>query len=236
MSKIIVIGGTGILGSELSKLDKNLILLNSDYDIFHFKKLEEFLENENPDVIVNLVSVKSEKVDDDPIDALNINLIGASNLAKYCIQKQKRLIYVSTDYVYEGTVGNYNEESSLLPFNNYAWTKLAGEVSARLVKDHLIIRTSFCKNDFTYRTSYTNYYTNKDYVDKIASIVLKLFYSELKGIINVGTDKKSVYDMIKSRTETLPQLYKETKDFSMNLKKLKEYERELRNKGGYYNE
>lgn len=227
MSKIIVIGGTGILGTELIKNNSKLIPLDSKYDVFEFSKLESYLNKNNPDIIVNCVSIKSENVDINPIGSININIIGSANISKYCLMNNKRLVYISTDYVYEGKKGDYSEESPLLPINNYAWTKLAGEASTRLVKNHLIIRTSFCENSFTYENSYTNHFTSKDFVDIIAPKIDKLIKSTLVGVINVGTERKSAYEMVSRRNFTKPKEYFETKDFSMNIKKLLEYEKNI---------
>ena len=54
--------------------------------------------------------------------------------------KNIKLIYFSTNYVYPGSKGNYKETDSLLPVNNYAWSKLGGEASVQLYKNSLILR------------------------------------------------------------------------------------------------
>ena len=55
------------------------------------------------------------------------------------VQKNVKLIYFSTNYVYPGTKGNYKETEPVLPVNNYAWSKLGGEASVPY-KNSLILK------------------------------------------------------------------------------------------------
>jgi dTDP-4-dehydrorhamnose reductase len=216
--KIFVIGGTGILGSELKKIDNDIICVGSEYDIYEFTKLKEKLDQENPDIIINCCAIKSQNVDNNTILAINVNIIGASNISKYCIENNKRLVFISTDYVYSGETGNYSESDHLLPVNNYAWTKLSGEVSTRLVSNHLIVRTSF-GGKFEHKKAYKNLYTSKDYVDIIAPMILKSIKSNFIGIINIGTSKKNIYEYAKNRLKNVDYDFLRTsKDFSLNTK------------------
>lgn len=221
--KIVVVGGTGILGTELKKIDDTLICIGSEYDIFSFDKLSNFLDEIDPDIILNCAAIKSGQVDKDPIDSININIIGSSNLSKYCIIKNKRLVYISTDYVYAGITGNYSETDEVLPQNKYAWTKLAGEVPVLLVSDHLIIRTSFGETVFPYKQAYDNLFTSKDYVDIIAPMILDVTKSDVTGIINIGTSRKSLFEFANKRNDIPPSSLETTKDFSLNTKKYKKY-------------
>lgn len=222
--KIVVLGGTGILGNEMKKNDENLLTYGSDLDITKPELLLMKLDELNPDVIINCAAIKSESVDLDPLKSLDLNIIGSVNIAKYCIERNKRLVYISTDYVYPGIKGNYKEEDSLLPTNNYAWTKLAGEVPVRFVKNHLIIRTSFGTTKFDYEIAYTNLFTSKDYVDIIAPKILKISKSNLIGIVNIGTERKSIFDYANKRNLVNPGKLPSLRDFSLNTKKF--YEKE----------
>jgi dTDP-4-dehydrorhamnose reductase len=189
--KIFIIGGTGILGKELKRLQPDATCTGSEHDIFRFESLKDLLDSEDPDIIVNCSAIKSEKVVADPLRSIDVNIIGSSNISKYCIEKGKRLAYISTDYVYPGETGRYSESDPLLPANSYAWTKLAGEAPVRLVENHLIIRTSF-GDRFEHERAYKNLYTGKDYVDVIAPMILDAIKSEFVGVVNIGTERKSV--------------------------------------------
>lgn len=218
---IVIIGGTGILGVELSKND-NVISLNSKFDLYSFNYLKNLLDRVKPSIIINCAAIKSEKVDENPIDAINLNIIGAANISKYCIEKNIRLVYISTDYVYPGDVGDFKEDDNINPVNNYAWTKLAGESSTRLVNNHLIIRTSFGSSKFPHETAFDNLYTSKDYVDIIAPMIFKASTSNIKGTINIGTEKKSIFNFAKRRNNKIvPSRKNKDMNFTLNTEKFK---------------
>ena len=73
-------------------------------------------------------------------DSINGNIIGTANVVKACAKENVKIIYFSTSYVYPGTKGNYKETDSLLPVNNYAWSKLGGEACVHLYNNSLILR------------------------------------------------------------------------------------------------
>jgi len=132
----------------------------------------------------------------------------------------KRLIYISTDYVYPGLDGNYKESDPVLPVNEYAWTKLGGECSVRMVKNHLIIRTSFGPNVFPYDQAWGNQIVSKDYIDIIAPKILKAAKSNINGVLNIGTEPKTIFDYAYKRNNLVKKVFlKEKKNFSLNLEK-----------------
>jgi len=225
--KIVVLGGTGILGSELKKLDDNLITFGSDLNITKFEELDKKLKSIDPDIIINCAAIKSEKVDLEPMKAIDLNIIGSCNVSKYCFENNKRCVYISTDYIYPGTKGNYSEIDTVLPVNNYAWTKLAGEVPVRLVKNHLIIRTSFGNSKFDYNVAYNNLYTSKDYVDIIAPKILKTSKSEIVGLMNIGTKRKTIFEYAQERNSVDSTSLAESKDFSLDIKLYIENEQKI---------
>jgi len=226
--KIVITGKNGLLSSELQSIDSNIIGLDShNYDITNsdiFQKLEIL----NPDIIIHAGAITdSNLVKSNPIIAINTNIIGTANLSNFCIQYNKRLVYISTDYVYNGIQGNYKENDPILPHNEYAWTKLGGECSVRLIPNHLIIRTSFGSNLFPYKQAWENQIVSKDYVDIIAPMILKATKSDLIGILNIGTNPKSIYDYaIKKNPSVLPIKKETLLNFSLNTSK---YEKLLNN-------
>ena len=191
---VIVLGGTGLLGSEFKKIS-NFILTGSELDITNENELNLKLTSLRPDIIVLAASKKnSVEIDENPIPAIETNIKGAVNVTKYCIENNVRLVYISTDYVYDYTGMEHEEDEPLKPFNLYAWTKLGGECSVRAHSNSLIIRTSFGPSEYPYKYAYTNRFVNKDYVDIIAPILKDLILSEETGIINAGTRNKTLYE------------------------------------------
>jgi len=219
--KIAILGGSGLLGKELQKIDPTLICTGQEVDITHYKDLFDYLNEINPDIIVNAAAeTNSVLIKENPIRAIETNVIGASNVANYCLRYNKRLVYISTDYVYLGT-GDHKENDPVFPNNEYAWTKLGGECSSRLVKNHCIIRTSFGDSKFPYSYAFKNVFSSKDYVDVIAPKILKIIKSSYIGVINVGTDKKSIYHYALKRNKKITPIYldstKTEQDYSLNL-------------------
>ncbi len=190
MSKILVLGGTGLLGSELKRIDPELVCLGSNYDIRDYQQVADINLWYFPDIIILCAA---ELNNNDNHNLIYTNIIGASNVSLNCRHLNTRLVYISTDYVYPSEKGNYKESDPVLPFNNYAWSKLGGECAVRLVPNHLIIRTSFGASEFPYEHAYNNKWTSKDYVDVIAPMILQAAKSDLTGVINIGTEKKTIY-------------------------------------------
>lgn len=218
--KTVITGKNGLLSSELQDLDSNLIGLSSkEYDISK-KSIIKKLSNINPDVIIHCGAItNSIKIDKNPSPAINVNIIGTANISKYCIEYNKRVIFISTDYVYSGITGNHKESDLLLPHNNYAWTKLAGECSIRLVPNHLIIRTSFGPSKFPYPHAWSNQIVSKDYVDVIAPMILKAAKSNITGILNIGTSPKTMFEYASKRNKILPTEKNSSNNFSLNLER-----------------
>jgi dTDP-4-dehydrorhamnose reductase len=218
--KVAITGKNGILSSELQKINTALIALNSiDYNIID-RSIIQKLNTLNPDIIIHAAAeTNSIKIKNNPLQAIHTNIVGTANVAEYCLTYDKRLVYISTDYIYPGNEGDYREEDSILPHNEYAWTKLGGECSARLVPNHLIIRTSFGASEYPNEYAWDNLITSKDYVDVIAPMIHKAALSQVVGVVNIGTDPKSVYDYAARRNKVKKGHTKNKKDFSLNLEK-----------------
>lgn len=219
--KIVITGETGLLSVELQKLDPSIVSLSKKKYNISKKSIIKKLSQLNPDIIIHAGAVTdSNIVDKDPCLAIDTNIIGTAHISQYCIQYNKKLIFISTDYVYPGTVGNYQESDPLLPHNNYAWTKLAGECSVKLVTDYLIIRTSFGSSEFPYTQAWTNHIVSKDYVDIIAPMILKAIKSNITGILNIGTNPKTMFEYAYKRNKEIKPLEKKSfTNFSLNTKK-----------------
>lgn len=217
-----MIGGTGLLGKTIKRYRDDIICFGRDKDIFDFKELEMELDKIQPDIIINAAAILSEKVDENKESAINVNIIGSSNVAKYCIKNNIRLVYISSDYIYSGKKGNYNETDEILPRNLYAWTKLAGECATKMAWNHLIIRTSFGPSDYPYAGAYDNLYVSKDYVDIISDMIIKVLDVHYIGVLNIGTERKSIYKYACKRNLVKKIKLDDDLDFSLNTELYKE--------------
>src|SRR3990167_23441 len=232
--KILLFGGSGTLGKELMKINPDIIAPTHDeVDVADINQVYGFLNQHNPDIIINAAAITDNRmVESDANEAIDVNIIGSANLVRACERMNVRMVYISTDYVYKGDRGNYKETDEILPFNLYAWTKLGGECSARCIKNHLIIRTSFGKNEFNYPEAFVDKYASKDYVEKIAPLIYEAALSPLVGIVNIGTERKTIYEYAKEKNkDVLPVKIEDSpfitpKDTSLNLQKWIDYKSE----------
>jgi len=232
--KILLFGASGMLGKELQKLNSKLICpAHKECDINRYEDVFKVISIYKPDVVINAASITDNRlVDKRPQSAIQTNIIGASNVAIACAEFNKRLVFISTDYIYNGARGNYKETDDIQPFNLYAWSKLGGECAVKGVKNHLIIRTSFGAVTFDYNIAFVDKWVSKDYVDIIAPLIYEAALSPLTGIVNIGTERKTIYEhAIKRNPDVKPIKLSETSfftpyDTSLNLQKWKDYKSE----------
>ena len=158
--------------------------------------------------------------------SIDLNIIGTANIVKLCNKYKIKLIYFSTNYVYPGSKGMYKETDPILPFNNYAWSKLGGECSVKLYKNSLIVRASMTEKPFVHKAAFGDFFTNFIFHEDIAPSVFKII--NLKGIINFGGKSQSVFKFAKKYNPKIKKISCKKvfgKSFpsntTMNLRKLK---------------
>ena len=102
--------------------------------------------------------------------SVKINIVGTANVCLSCIQNDVKLVYISTDYVYPGTNGNYKETDPLFPVNHYAWSKLGGECAVQLYENSLILRVCMTERPFVHKKALVDSKKNLMYIDEAAGI------------------------------------------------------------------
>ena len=164
--------------------------------------------------------------DRDISKSINLNIIGTANLVRICSELKIKLIYFSTSYVYPGKKGNYSEQDALLPWNNYAWSKLGGECAVQMYKNSLILRVSMTEKPFIHKKAFANVKLNFIFHEDLVKFLIKLLNK--KGIINVGGPTKTVYNFAKKYNKKIKKTYvKKNSPYNfplkpfMNLSKLK---------------
>jgi len=158
--------------------------------------------------------------------SINLNIIGTANLVNICSELKIKLIYFSTSYVYPGEKGNYKEHDTLLPWNNYAWSKLGGECAVQMYKNSLILRVSMTEKPFIHKKAFANVKMNFLFHEELAKILVKII--DKKGIINVGGAAQTVYKFAKKYNSKVKKIFvKKNSIYNyplnpyMNLSKLK---------------
>ena len=143
-SRILVTGGNGQLARELRRIDPEIYApTREEMDFSSFQQIEAYCREKDLAVVIHAGAVTNKYAEDADEAYIRTNIIGTANIVLWCKQRNIRLVYISSDYVYPGERGDYTEDSVLYPVNRYAISKLGGELSVRLHQNSLIIRTSF---------------------------------------------------------------------------------------------
>ena len=195
-SSMLVTGGSGLLGTALKKIFPHAMFPSEEeFNVIDFSQMENYLRDKSVTTIFHGGAFTSPpKIDQEPIKAIEVNIVGTSNMVKLAWKRDARLIYVCTDYVFKGDMGNYKEDDPVFPVNKYAWSKLGGECAVRLYDKSLIIRTTFGPDVFPYEKAFTDQWTSRECVTKTAAMIAKLIKLEQTGVVHVGGKRKSVYD------------------------------------------
>ncbi len=229
--QILLTGGTGLLGTELRRLEPDLLAPSREQlDITDANAVREYVATHAPDIILHAAAMTSNReVEADPETARKINIEGTANLVHACAGTRIRFVYLSTDYVYKGDRGNYSEKDEVEPFNLYAETKLAGEKEAQKLPNHLIIRTSFGASKFDYPDAFCDKWSSKEYVDVIAPSILEAARSPLTGVLNLGGKRRSLYEYAIERNPDVNRIerrqseHRSPRDTSLNLDRWNDY-------------
>tara|TARA_B100001057_G_C22861589_1_gene954754 strand:+ start:3537 stop:4418 length:882 start_codon:yes stop_codon:yes gene_type:complete len=150
--KVMILGSTGLIGHQvytyLKKKNKYELFniskskLNSDtiiLDATDYLKLEKEIFNIRPHFIVNCIGILIEKSEKYPDIAKKLNSKLPKQLQKTSEKLNSKIIHMSTDCVFSGVKGNYNENDIPDGVSAYAKSKIKGEIDN---KNHLTIRTS----------------------------------------------------------------------------------------------
>jgi len=205
LKKIFLTGGSGTLGGELIKISKahdvEFIAPSSKFcNICNPYQIKNHIMSSGCDIVVHSAAITNVRAtENDPSRAWEVNVLGTLNVLKSCKDLGKKLIYISTDYVFDGEKGNYAIDDPINPLSKYAKTKAAGELLVRTYENSLVIRTSFFGYEFPYEEAIVDQWTSKNYVDIIAPKVMDAIVSNAIGIVHVGSERRSIYDIAKER-------------------------------------
>jgi len=157
--KILLTGGSGLFGRAFVELIKdstshdiyatyNKNIVDSEeaviLDITDKKRVEEVIKKLQPDVVVHAAALTNvDKCEVEKEKAYDVNAEGTRNVAIASNEISAKMIYISTDYVFDGTKGLYREEDKTNPISYYGLTKLEGEKAVqKICNDFVIARTS----------------------------------------------------------------------------------------------
>jgi dTDP-4-dehydrorhamnose reductase len=134
-TKVAIFGSSGQLGTDLvdvlgqSTAFEVIPLMHEDADCTDASAVKKVLLAARPQIVINSAAfVRVDDCEDHPEEAFRVNAIGAFHIAKACAEIDALNVYISTDYVFDGSKETpYVESDVPNPINVYGASKLAGE-------------------------------------------------------------------------------------------------------------
>jgi dTDP-4-dehydrorhamnose reductase len=161
MTRILLLGGSGILGSEVHRrLESSdfdhVAPKSSDLDVRDKDSLRGFSNDFKPNWIINCTAwTDVDGAEENFAAALDLNESAVQYIASVANQVNSHVIHISTDYVFDGTSSKpYDENSIVSPINNYGESKLRGE---RVLLNTLPARGYVIRTSWLYGTRGKNF-------------------------------------------------------------------------------
>jgi dTDP-4-dehydrorhamnose reductase len=145
--RIAVIGSTGQLGTDLVKALQEehevISLTHHDIEVADYDSCR-ILVKHNPSLIVNTAAFhKVDLCEEEPLKTFSVNTMGARNISVISRELGAISLFVSTDFVFDGSKNQpYTEDDQPNPLNTYGISKLAGELYTKQNPSHYIIRVA----------------------------------------------------------------------------------------------
>jgi dTDP-4-dehydrorhamnose reductase len=259
--KIVIIGASGFLGTKLTNLlsKENEIIgasLNpvdkkiKSLDATDEKKVFEFLKEQNPEVVIDLVALTSSVAcEQNPSLCKKLNFETAKNIAKACKKLNAKMIFISSSYIFDGEKGNYSEEEQSHPLNQYGKYKVLAEKEVLKLKDSLVLRTTIMygyngkdKPHGVFNKILSgekislgdpSQFRNPIFVDDVAMIISSLLDKKQRGIFHMaGSTSLTMINFLKKLeylvrndskiliNKDAPSLVNHPKDDTLNINKL----------------
>jgi len=193
-----ITGAGGLIGSALVRSTarptgwRALGLSRAELELTDFAAVERRFRTEQPDAIIHCAAMsRSPQCQADPVGARLWNVEVTRHLAG--LFAGRRLIFLSTDLVFDGLTGGYDEDAPVRPLNLYAETKVEAEAWVRKDPGHLVVRTSL--NHGTSPTGDRGF--NEEMVRAwAAGRTLKLFTDEFRSPIPAESTARALWEFL----------------------------------------
>ncbi len=247
--KFLVTGSAGLVGHQVVKdlseshevfscynKSKPQFGIPMKMDLLNHEMISNVLSEKNPDIVIHLGAMTAVDLCDTQQDnALKINSQATEILAKECSKINSFMVYVSTDYVFNGNSGLYKENDATNPLGFYGKSKLLGEKSIQNFSSNwCIARTSTPFGLHPTKKSFpiwvienlqkqkqidvlTDQFTSPTYVPSLSRMLIEISERHLTGIIHVaGASKISRYEMASLVSDKLGLDGKLLREISIN--------------------
>ncbi len=198
--KIALTGSDGMLGCDISNVfsDVELIAFTlSDFDVTDLDKTLSIIKEIKPDYLIHSAAYTDvDGSEHDPDKAYLVNGVGTRNITMACEEIKCPVIYISSDYVFDGTKQEpYNEWDTPNPINQYGLSKLLGEKFV----------TSLTNRFYIVRTSWLYGKNGKNFVDTISKLLLER--DEIEVVDDQVGSPTYTYDLARKLKELIGKGY-----------------------------
>ena len=212
MKKVLITGGSGLLGQYLNiKVSKTHELLTTyntntgnckefsskQINILDKNELQKLFEEFNPDVVIHSAAITNPvpKENQSAKDYFDTNVTSTKNIAQLCEKYKAKLIYISTDLVYAGYRGSFlKEDAKLIPATLYAETKLVGEMKIKeTTENYLILRTALL---YGFGLNHSQCHFQQMFNDLKINKPVKLFIDQFRTPISLSDSSAIITDLI----------------------------------------
>ena len=147
MKKIVIIGANGQLAFDLIKVLKTnqlILATREECDVTNFLQCEKFFKKNKPDIVINTAAYHNTALcEKNPETAFEVNSLGAFNCAKAATLVDAKVIFLSSDYVFDGIKKGFKVTDQPNPLNIYGLSKWVGENLTKIANNkYYIIRTT----------------------------------------------------------------------------------------------
>lgn len=224
--KILVTGYTGQLGFDVVKqfeLDKRNTAMGvgvEHLDITNRQSVLDFIGDFKPNLIVHCAAYTAvDRAEEDKDTCFNVNVNGTINIVEAAKIVDAKLIYISTDYVFDGLKeGEYETNDLPNPISIYGQTKLLGELEVKKYFKHFIIRISwvFGKNGNNFIKTMLRLGKEKEFLNIVSDQVGSPTYTKDLAILINEMAMTNRYGTYHATNENFCSWY----DFSLEIFKL----------------
>ena len=171
--KLLVLGGSGLIGNSLLKMNNGKFEIITTFNQNKIKitkipsfqcslpqdvsKLEEVIKSEKPEILVNAIGYSNLDFCESNKEKTHLLHVKISEkISNIALKSNTKIIFLSSDYVFDGLKGNYTELDIPNPINYYGHTKFEAEKIVLKNKNNVILRTSVIY-DWDTRVRFFNY-------------------------------------------------------------------------------
>ena len=156
--RVLITGVSGLLGNNLAYYFKNKYetvglycshpvsiagIQTKKCNLSDPNSIKKVVGQFKPSIVIHCASLTNvDQCESDPTAASEINVIATRRMVELVSDKDVRLIYISTDSVYDGIGGNFSEDENINPLNTYGRSKYEGELEVQNKKESVVLRTN----------------------------------------------------------------------------------------------